>query len=113
VGFLVGGIFAGLICDLFGRKKVLVSCMIFWGLCGVFQAYSWSLDFLIAARVLLGVGLGAQIPAVLTLPSELLPSKIRAKYMVTMMAVLPLGAATSGIISYYLIPIIGWRGVSI
>ena len=113
IGVMIGALFSGLFCDTLGRKKIIVASMFAWGVCGLFLANAWSLESLIAARILLGLGLGAQVPAVLTILSELLPSKLRGYYFTVCLAFLPLGAAAAGLLSYYLVPVIGWRGVAV
>lgn len=113
VGYMGGALFAGLLSDLFGRKKVIIAAMLFWGLCGVLLANAKTLNSLMIARVLLGIGLGAQVPVTITLLSETIPSRLRAAYITGFMALLPVGSAVAGLLSYYLIPVIGWRGVAI
>lgn len=113
VGIMLGAIVSGMLSDKFGRKKVICFTMFFWGLSGILQAYSWSLNSLIVARLLMGFGLGAQIPATTILLVEIIPSRLRSVYIPTLLALLPLGSAGAGLVSYFLIPEIGWRGVSI
>ncbi|RNC28521.1 MAG: putative niacin/nicotinamide transporter NaiP [Candidatus Dichloromethanomonas elyunquensis] len=113
VGVAIGTLTCGLFSDMFGRKKTIIISMIIWGVAGFFQAYITTLEQLIVARIILGIGIGAQLPSTVTLLSELLPSKIRARYLVTVVALYPLGMAAAGILCYFLIPTIGWRGVAI
>jgi MFS transporter, putative metabolite:H+ symporter len=113
VGVMIGAMLSGILCDLYGRKRVIIIAMFFWGVCGVLLATATTLGVLLTARVLLGLGLGAQVPATITLLSEIVPSKLRAKYIIFNMALLPLGSAAAGLISYFFIPAIGWRGVAV
>lgn len=113
IGYMFGALLAGLLSDIFGRKKVIIASMLFWGLCGLMLANAWTLNVLLVARVLLGFGLGAQVPVTITLLSETIPSKLRAKYITGIMALLPIGSAVAGLLSYYLMPIFGWRGVAL
>lgn len=113
VGVMIGAIFSGLFCDRLGRKNVIIAAMLLWGVCGLLLANASTLNELLVARVLLGLGIGAQTPAVLSILSELLPAKLRGKYFTALVCFLPLGAATAGLITYYLVPLIGWRGVAV
>ncbi|MFZ5644762.1 MAG: MFS transporter [Bacillota bacterium] len=111
VGMLVGAMASGILADRFGRKRLLVAAMIFWGVCGVLLANAWSVESLFVFRFLLGLGLGAQAPVAITLLSEFVPSKARAKYITAYMAFMPLGYVAAGLISYFFLPLVNWRGV--
>lgn len=113
IGAMAGALVAGLITDLFGRKKIIVISMFGWGVSGLLLASASNLTMLMVARVLIGVFLGAQVPATITLLSELIPSRLRAKYITALMAVLPVGSAVAGLVSYFFMPTIGWRGVAL
>lgn len=111
IGTMVGGIIAGLITDKFGRKKVIIGSMILWGISGIFLANAWDLNSLMVFRVLLGIGLGAQVPVTIVMLSELVPSRMRAAYITGVYAMMPLGSAVAGLISYFVLPLWGWHWV--
>lgn len=113
VGVMLGAIISGLLCDKIGRVKIIAFAMFFWGVSGLLLAYSPNLAVLLVARVMIGFGVGAEVPAILSILSELLPSKLRGLYFSMCLAFMPLGACVAGLLSYYFIPAIGWRGVAI
>ncbi|SHH95381.1 MFS transporter, putative metabolite:H+ symporter [Sporobacter termitidis DSM 10068] len=113
LGVIAGAIIALIFCDRIGRKKIIVVSMFVWGIFGVIMAAAGSLTVLIIARIGIGLGLGAQIPAATTLLSESIPAKKRAAYITVFMSCTPLGLAAAGLLSYFLIPSIGWRGVAV
>ena len=113
VGVLIGTLLSGIIADRFGRKSVIIAAVIIWGVAGVWQALVGSLDWLIVVRIVIGLGIGLQLPATITLLAELIPSRLRARYLISMLALFPLGMSAAGLICYVLIPVIGWRGVSV
>lgn len=113
LGVMIGAITSGILSDKFGRRNVIAGSMIWWGISGLLLAWSPNFTVLIISRVLIGIGVGAEVPAVLALLSELLPSKLRGRYFSICLAMLPLGACFAGLISYFFIPYIGWRGVAI
>lgn len=113
VGVVVGALFAGIFTDTIGRKKIIVGSMIIWGVFGILLAYASSVEVFMIARVGIGLGFGAQVPATLTLLSEIVPAKLRAAYITAFMAMVPIGAVIAGGLSYFLIPSIGWRGVAL
>lgn len=114
IGVMCGCLISGLVSDKIGRKKVICMAMVLWGIAGVAQAVVPSLTYLVIVRIILGLGLGIQLPATITLVSESVPSKMRAKYTVILLALAPLGSTFAGILCYFALPSsIGWRGVSI
>ena len=110
-GMFVGSVFSGSLSDKFGRKKMLIAAMVFWGTAGALLSIAWSMASLLVFRFLLGVGLGAQVPIGITMLSELVPSQARGKYLSLYQAFLPLGIAAAGLITYLILPGFGWQGV--
>lgn len=110
-GMFVGSIFSGGLADRFGRKKMLIAAMAWWGTAGALLSIAWSVESLMVFRFLLGVGLGAQVPIGATMLSELVPSKERGKYLALYQTFLPIGMATAGLIAYLVLPKYGWQGV--
>ncbi|MDA8233763.1 MAG: MFS transporter [Clostridia bacterium] len=110
-GMFVGSIISGNLSDRFGRKKILMASMAFWGIAGVLLSMAWSIESLFVFRFLLGLGLGAQVPIGITMLSELIPSKIRGKYLALYQAFLPVGITAAGLITYLVLPKFGWQGV--
>ena len=100
VGMLVGAFTSGPIADKYGRKKVLIAAMVFWGIAGVLSGLAWSFESLLVFRFLLGVGLGVQTPITMTWLGELVPAKYRGKYLALFQVFLPIGLASAGLISY-------------
>lgn len=113
IGVMIGTLISGIASDRVGRKKVIIASMILWGIAGLAQAFTHTLPALMVTRVVMGLGIGIQLPATITLVSESIPSRLRAKYVVIMLAMAPLGSTIAGILCYYMIPTVGWRGVAI
>lgn len=110
-GMFVGSIISGNLSDRFGRKKILMASMAFWGVAGLLLSIAWSVESLFVFRFLLGVGLGAQVPIGITMLSELIPSRTRGKYLALYQAFLPVGVAGAGLLTYLVLPRYGWQGV--
>jgi MFS transporter, putative metabolite:H+ symporter len=110
-GMLVGTALSGLLSDKFGRKKILQWSMVLWGVAGILCALSWDITSLFVFRFLLGLGLGAELPvAHATLP-EFLPKNARGRYVAIMEGLLPVGIIVAGLITYFVLPFVGWRWV--
>lgn len=111
LGMFIGSALAGVLADKFGRKKMIICCMLVWGVAGVGLACAWSVTSLCVFRFILGLGLGAQVPVAMTMLSEMCPSRIRGKYLALYMMFMPLGLSAAGLITYLVLPHYGWRGV--
>jgi len=110
-GMLIGTALSGLLSDKFGRKKILQWSMVLWGVAGILCALSWDITSLFVFRFLLGLGLGAELPvAHATLP-EFLPKNARGRYVAIMEGLLPVGIIVAGLITYFVLPVVGWRWV--
>lgn len=110
-GMFVGSILSGSLADRFGRKKMLIAAMAWWGTAGALLSISWSVQSLMVFRFLLGVGLGAQVPIGATILSEIVPAKDRGKYLALYQTFLPIGMSVAGLIAYLVLPRYGWKGV--
>src|SRR5207244_13002848 len=82
--------------DKFGRKSVLIGCVLFFGLASLASAYSSSLWELVALRFLTGLGLGGAMPNSVTLTSEFCPDKRRSFLVTTMFCGFTVGSALGG-----------------
>lgn len=113
IGMFFGASIAGLAADRFGRKPVFQVSMIVWGvgslLCGLSQGYS----DLFVYRVILGVGMGMELPVALAMVSEFIPAAKRGKYTAILEGFLPVGYVCAGILIYLMLPLVNWRGIFI
>ena len=109
VGMFFGASCAGLLADHFGRLRILQWSMVIWGIASFLCALSPNVHILMICRVFLGVGMAMELIAALALVSELAPTNQRGKFMTYMEGLWPLGFITAGFLSYFLIPIGGWR----
>lgn len=108
-GQLVGNILAGTASDRFGRKAVFQVTMVVWGLASLAAAAAWSLPALMACRFLIGVGVGGEAPVAQAMVSEIVPAKVRGKYIAIMEGCWAVGYVLSGALSFFILPVLGWR----
>ena len=113
LGMFVGAATAGLLADRFGRKPVFQASMIFWGagslLCGLTHDVTWLMVF----RVLLGFGMGMEFPIGQSIISEMVPARNRGRYVALLEGFWPIGFVIAGVATYFLLPLVGWRGIFI
>lgn len=108
-GQLVGNILAGTASDRFGRKAVFQVTMVVWGLASLAAAAAWSLPALMACRFLIGVGVGGEAPVAQAMVSEIVPARVRGKYIAILEGFWAVGYVLSGAISFFVLPYLGWR----
>ncbi|KJK21000.1 4-hydroxybenzoate transporter [Burkholderiaceae bacterium 16] len=110
-GLMAGAFLFGPLADRFGRKTILVFCVLFFGIASLASAFSGSLWGLVALRFLTGLGLGGAMPNAITLTSEYCPAKRRSFLVTTMFCGFTIGSALGGLASANLIEEHGWRSV--
>ena len=112
-GLMAGAFVFGPLADKFGRKNILLACVIFFALASLASAWSTSLWELVAWRFLTGLGLGGAMPNSVTLTSEFCPDKRRSFLVTTMFCGFTVGSALGGLASASLVDGYGWRSVLI
>ena len=60
IGMAIGAALGGWFADRWGRKTVFTATMIVFGVANGAMAFSWTLGMLLAARFVIGLGLGAE-----------------------------------------------------
>lgn len=111
VGMFIGAGAAGLLSDRFGRKPVFQVSMVAWGIGSLLCGLARNFEELAACRVLLGIGMGMELPIALALVSEIVPTNVRGKYGAILEGFLPVGFVCAGLLIYLALPHVGWRGV--
>jgi putative MFS transporter len=110
VGMAVGAALGGLLADRIGRRQVFALTLLVYGLATGAAALSWSVGVLIALRVVIGLGLGAELPVASTLVAEFAPARIRGRVVVVLEAFWAVGWLAAAVIGYLVVPADGgWR----
>jgi putative MFS transporter len=81
VGFLLGALTAGVVGDRIGRKKVMMVALAVYAVASVAAAMAPSFELLFLARVVAGIGTGAESAIIAPFISEFIPSRIRGKFV--------------------------------
>src|SRR5271165_5396440 len=110
-GLVIGALVAGPSSDQFGRKIVLTTSVLLFGIFTVVAAWSSSPQEMALLRLLAGMGMGAAMPNATTLLSEYAPLRRRSLMITIMFSGFTLGSAAIGFIAGYMIPHFGWRSV--
>lgn len=113
IGLAVGALLVGPMSDRYGRKKLLMTSVAWFGLFSVFSAFAPDVVSLSILRFLTGLGLGAAMPNTTTLLSEYVPERSRSALIAFMFTGFNLGSALVGFGAAALLPDYGWRTVLI
>lgn len=97
-GLIIGSAVSGVVSDMIGRKKTLVSAIFLYSLLTLPQAFAQDFYFFAAFRMLAGIGLGACIPTVTTCFSESTPTNRRAIFVTFGMAFMVAGWVLAGLV---------------
>lgn len=108
LGMLPGAFIGGRLADRYGRKRVLMASVALFGLFSLATAIAWDYNSLILARFLTGVGLGASLPNLIALTSEVAGPKLRGTAVSMMYCGVPLGAAGAALVGVNDLGI-GWQ----
>jgi AAHS family 4-hydroxybenzoate transporter-like MFS transporter len=111
VGVLLGSILIGPLGDRIGRRRLLISCCIGYGLLSLVAAAAPSFEMLVGLRFLIGLGLGGFLPNALALASELAPPGREAGHSAMVGIGITLGGVLAGALSAQLMPDHGWQAV--
>lgn len=97
-GLLPGAFAGGRLADRIGRKRVLMGSVALFGVFSLATALAWDFNSLLIARCLTGVGLGAALPNLIALTSEVAGPRLRGMAVSLMYCGVPLGAGLAAII---------------
>ena len=110
-GIAVGAVWGGFLGDRRGRARVILWAM--WVVCAgsMLSAAALDVSWLVIARIITGVGLGASMTNAIALVSETVPPGRRARLVTLMFCGVPLGSTFGGVAAAGLMPVAGWRAL--
>lgn len=108
-GMVVGAWFAGILGDRYGRRFSYQANLLIFGLASLAGAAAPSMEWLIAARFIMGIGLGAEIVVGYVTIAEIVPPSSRGKWGSALAVITNSSLFFSALIARLVIPNIGWR----
>ena len=109
VGMTIGAVVAGFLGDRFGRRFTYQFNLIVFGLASFAAAAAPDMDWLIAARFVMGLGLGAEIVVGYSTMTEFVPPASRGRWMAFMAFLVVAGFPADLDHQHLVIPAFGWR----
>lgn len=110
-GMMIGAMFLAALADRFGRKIIAIVGLVLSGSGMLLAMSAGSLEVLIAARVLTGIGVGGILATVNTLAAEYAGPKYRVAAVSFFQLGFAFGAFVSGFLALWLLSLGGWRYV--
>ncbi len=118
IGAIIGTVSIGYLSDIFGRRRIYLSTLIFFIIFDLISAFSFNFIMLFISRVLLGIVLGAEYPVANSYIAEVTPNEKRGYYLAMATVFFSIGSISSAIIAIFAFPLdnLGWRlmlGISV
>jgi EmrB/QacA subfamily drug resistance transporter len=103
--------FYGKLGDMYGRKNVVMVAIVLFLIGSAACGLAWSMESLIGARVLQGIGGGGLMVSAFAMIGELFSPRDRAKYQGYSSAVFALSSILGPVAGGYITGFVGWRWV--
>jgi MFS transporter, AAHS family, 3-hydroxyphenylpropionic acid transporter len=104
LGLFAGALLGGRLADSFGRRRILISSIVLFGLFSVLTAAARDIQLLSWARLVTGAGLGGVFPTLLALVSESSSSRRRNANVALVYSGMPFGGAIASLLSMLTAP---------
>jgi len=110
-GMLIGGLLVGALGDDKGRRPMLLMGLFTNTCSGLLSALAWNVWTLSALRLIAGIGIGATVPPLFTLCSELAPPADRGFWVTVAASFWMVGSTYVALVGWWLLapPENGWR----
>jgi len=109
IGMAIGALVFGAMADRVGRKNVFIITLLLFSIGSGLSALTTSLALFLLLRLLIGMGLGGELPVASTLVSESVAADKRGRVVVLLESFWAAGWLIAALISYFIIPTYGWR----
>lgn len=111
MGMGIGSFFTGPLSDAWGRKRVLIGGMVLYSLAALLASVAQSLELVLAARLVQGLGAAGPRIVSMTMVRDLHSGRAMARVMSFVMMVFILVPALAPFVGSVVIAAVGWRGL--
>lgn len=109
IGMTLGAWFSGILGDRFGRRFSYQVNLAIFGLASIAAAFAPTMTALIAARFVIGLGLGAEIVVGYATLTEFVPASSRGRWIGLLAVITNFSLFASSMVGLWVIPTLGWR----
>lgn len=110
-GMMLGAIFFGILADKFGRKNILILCVILFSIFTFLCAFAPGPSSFSIFRFIAGVGIGGVLPNVIAIITDYSPKHLHNTMVSIVMCSFSVGGILAGLVGIYFIPLLGWQSV--
>ncbi|SIT49757.1 Major facilitator superfamily MFS_1 [Paraburkholderia piptadeniae] len=113
IGFFFGALLAGTLGDLIGRRKVMMSALLIYCVASVVSAMTDSWPTFLAARIVAGMGTGAESAIIAPYLAEFVAKRYRGIFTGALAGFFSFGFVAAALLGYFIVPAFdaGWRVV--
>ncbi|TDG02046.1 MFS transporter [Paraburkholderia guartelaensis] len=108
-GMMVGALTLGCSSDRFGRRHIILLCLVVFGIAAFGNAYATNTTEFALCRFLTGVGLGGMVPNIVALMTEMAPRSKRNIMVTIMLSFFSVGGVVAALLGKAITPEFGWR----
>ncbi|QXG77522.1 MFS transporter [Modestobacter sp. L9-4] len=111
LGYLIGATVAGLLADRIGRRRVMMWSLAFYAAFTLVAAVSPTFEFFVGARVVAGIGTGAESAIIAPFLAEFVPARRRGWFIGALAGFFSFGYVGAALIGRFVVPNLddGWR----
>ena len=110
-GFMLGALALSPLADRFGRKTLIIICGLAFAICSFATAWATGFTSLFLLRLGTGIGMGGAGPAIVSLTSESVSARHRARVSTLLWSAIPAGGILGGFSAAWILPAFGWQGL--
>ncbi|MBN3786624.1 MFS transporter [Burkholderia sp. Ac-20353] len=109
IGMMIGAFAAGYVGDRLGRRYSYQLNLAVFGLASIAACFAPTIEWLIALRFVMGIGLGAELVVAAGTLAEFVPPATRGKWVSLLAIITNSGLFAALAAGYWIIPHLGWR----
>ncbi|WP_186059280.1 MFS transporter [Burkholderia gladioli] len=109
IGMMIGAFAAGYLGDRLGRRYSYQLNLAVFGLASLAACFAPSIEWLIVLRLVMGIGLGAELVVAAGTLAEFVPPATRGKWVSLLAVITNSGLFAALAAGYWIIPHLGWR----
>ncbi|WP_087649605.1 MFS transporter [Caballeronia choica] len=108
-GMMVGALTLGSSSDRFGRRRIVLLCLVVFGIAAFGNAFCTNTTEFAVCRFLTGIGLGGMVPNIVALVTEMAPRSKRNIMVTIMLSFFSVGGVIAALAGKAITPEFGWR----
>ena len=109
IGMMIGAGLAGIVGDRFGRRYSYQVNLAIFGIASLCACFATNIQWLIALRFVMGLGMGAELVVAAGTLLEFVPPGYRGRWISMLGLIINSGLLGASAVSYFMIPRLGWR----